>query len=68
VTTARMVLQSDPLLEAAHRLIIQAYAILGDPAGMTLQFRKYQQTLDAELGMQPSSEISNLYKQLLSKI
>ncbi len=40
LTTARMILQFDPLLEAAHRLIIQAYATLHDPAGMTLQYHR----------------------------
>jgi two-component SAPR family response regulator len=65
---ARMILQFDPLLEAAHRLIIQAYATLHDPAGMTLQYRQYQQALDRELGLEPSSEISNLYEQLLTSI
>jgi two-component SAPR family response regulator len=68
LATARSVLQFDPLLEAAHRLIIQAYATLHDPAGMTLQYRQYRQALDRELGLEPSSEISNLYEKLLTKI
>jgi two-component SAPR family response regulator len=68
LATARSILQFDPLLEAAHRLIIQAYATLHDPAAMTLQFRKYQQALDKELGLEPSTEISNLYEQLLTTI
>jgi two-component SAPR family response regulator len=66
--TARVALEMDPLLEAAHRLIIQAYASLHDPAGMTLQYRTYQQILMTELGLQPSSEISTLYMQLLDAI
>jgi LuxR family maltose regulon positive regulatory protein len=66
--TAKLVLRSDPLLEAAHRLIIQAYASLHDRAGMTLQYRQYQQILMAELGLQPSSEINALYEQLLDAI
>jgi DNA-binding SARP family transcriptional activator len=49
-------------------LIIQAYATLHDPAGMTLQYRQYQQALDKELGLEPSTEISNLYEQLLDTI
>jgi len=68
LNTARLVLQSDPLLEAAHRLIIQAYATLHDPAGMTLQYRQYRQSLEEQLGLQPSTEISNLYEQLLDAI
>lgn len=65
---ARQILQSDRLHEAAHRLIIQAYASLHDPAGMTFQFRQYQQALEEELGLEPSTEISNLYEQLLDAI
>lgn len=68
LATARLILQFDPLLEAAHRLLIQAYATLHDPAAMTLQYRQYQQALDRELGLEPSSEISNLYEQLLTRI
>lgn len=65
---ARRVLLSDPLLESAHRLIIQAYASLHDPASMTLQYRQYRQTLENELGLEPSLEISALYEQLMATI
>lgn len=65
---ARLALKTDPLLEMAHRLIIQAYATLHDPAGMTLQYREYKQILQEELGLKPSTEISALYDQLLDAI
>jgi DNA-binding SARP family transcriptional activator len=65
---AKLALKVDPLVEAAHRLIIQAYATLHDPAGMTLQYRQYQQILKQELGLQPSTEIRALYDQLLGAI
>jgi two-component SAPR family response regulator len=68
LNTARRVLLSDPLLESAHRLIIQAYASLHDPANMTLQYRQYRQTLESELGLEPSLEISTLYQQLMAAI
>jgi DNA-binding SARP family transcriptional activator len=68
LSTARQALQSDPLLEGAHRLIIQAYATLHNPAAMTLQYRQYEQALDEALGLQPSSELSNLYEELLDVI
>lgn len=63
--TAKRVLKSDPLQEAAHRMIIQAYASLHNPTGMILQYRKYQETLMAELGIQPSSEMNTFFEQLL---
>ncbi|NJC97649.1 MAG: tetratricopeptide repeat protein [Anaerolineae bacterium] len=66
--TAKLALDADPLLEAAHRLMIQAYATLHDPIGMTLQYRKYQQILQVELGLEPSSEINALYERLLDTI
>jgi DNA-binding SARP family transcriptional activator len=56
------------LLEAAHRLIIQAYASLHDPARMARQYQQYQKALADEMGLQPSSEIISLYEQLLSDI
>lgn len=68
LNTARRVLLSDPLLESAHRLIIQAYASLHDPANITLQYRQYQQTLENEMGLEPSLEISTLYEQLMATI
>jgi ATP/maltotriose-dependent transcriptional regulator MalT/two-component SAPR family response regulator len=68
LNTARRVLLSDPLLESAYRLIIQAYASLHDPANMTIQYRQYRQTLENELGLEPSLEISTLYEQLMATI
>ncbi len=68
LNTARQILLSDPLLESAHRLIIQAYASLHDPANMTLQYRQYRQILENELGLEPSLEISTLYQQLMAAI
>jgi ATP/maltotriose-dependent transcriptional regulator MalT/two-component SAPR family response regulator len=66
--TARQALAFDHILEAAHRLIIQAYAALHDPAGMARQYELYRQELDDELGMLPSSEIIALYEALLREV
>ncbi|MBI5962285.1 MAG: tetratricopeptide repeat protein [Chloroflexi bacterium] len=68
LNTARTILRMDPLQEAAHRLIIQAYASLHDPAGLKLQYRQYQQIMESELGMEPSQEMRTLYKQLIGAI
>lgn len=62
---AKTVLNSDPLRESAHRMIIQAYASLHNLSGMILQYRTYQETLMAELGIQPSSEMNAFFEQLL---
>jgi LuxR family transcriptional regulator, maltose regulon positive regulatory protein len=65
LASARKLLQSDPLLEPAHRLIILAHAALRDPAGMTLQYRQYERALEEQLGLKPSTELSDLYEKLL---
>jgi two-component SAPR family response regulator len=65
---ARRILQSDALLEAAHCLILQAYAALHDPAGMARQYQEYRKALEDQLGLQPSSEIISLYEHLLNEI
>jgi two-component SAPR family response regulator len=62
---AKIVLNSDPLREAAHRMIIQAYASLHNLSGMILQYRTYQEALMAELGIQPSTEMNTFFEQLL---
>jgi two-component SAPR family response regulator len=65
---AKEILRLDPLLEAAHRLVIQACAALHDSAGLALHYREYRKIMKAEVGLQPSLEISTLYEQLLSKV
>jgi two-component SAPR family response regulator len=65
---SRKILQTEPLLEAAYRLIIRAYAALHDPAAMARQYQRYQKALADEMGLQPSSEIIYLYEQLLSEV
>lgn len=65
---ARELLKLDPLLESAHRLILQAYAALHDPSGLALQYREYQEIIGNELGMLPSLEMRTLYEKLLTII
>jgi DNA-binding SARP family transcriptional activator len=64
----RELLSLEPLLEAAHRLMLQAYAAQHDPAGLALQYRQYQETLENELGMLPSVEMRKLYEKLMTTI
>lgn len=68
LSTAKEILDTDPLLEAAHRLVIQACAALHDSAGLALHYRHYRQIMKAEVGLQPSLEMSALYERLLSKV
>lgn len=64
----RELLSLEPLLEAAHRLMLQAYAAQHDPAGLALQYRQYQEILENELGMLPSVEMRKLYEKLMTTI
>ncbi len=65
---ARELLSVDPLLEPAHRLILEVCAVQHDPAGLSQQYHLYRQLLKEELGMLPSQEIRNLYEKLLTTI
>lgn len=61
----RRALQSDPMLEHAHRLRMRAYAELHDQTGLARQYQQCRKTLQAELGLQPSNETVRLYEQLI---
>jgi len=65
---ARNLLGRAPLLEAAHRLVLQACAAQHDPAGLARQYYEYQKLLEEELGMLPSAEMRILYERLLAEI
>jgi LuxR family transcriptional regulator, maltose regulon positive regulatory protein len=65
---ARSLLTLDPLMESAHRLVLQACAAQHDPAGLAKQYRHYQQIMEEELGMLPSLEMRTLYEKLLTSI
>lgn len=61
-------LELDPLLEAAHRLVLRTCAAKHDPAGLARQYYEYQKILEDELGMLPSVEMRALYEKLLADI
>lgn len=65
---AREVLGLEPLLESAHRLVLQAYAVQHDPAGLAAQYQQYREILENEVGMLPSLEIRSLYEKLMNTI
>jgi len=65
---ARKILNSEPLLESAHRLVMRVFAAQHDPANLARQYQEYQRTLADELGLQPSSEMISLYNKLISQV
>ncbi len=61
---SRRALANDACLEEAHRFLMRIYDLLGDHAAVTRQYQICRETLDAELGIKPSHETEELYRQL----
>jgi len=64
IEICQRLLTEDACQEEAHRLMLRAYAALGNRAAMVRQFRRCQQALAEELGALPSPETEQLYRQL----
>ena len=56
------ILTENHCMESAHRLAMQAYAALGNRAGIANQFEICKQSLWDELGLEPTPETIQLYK------
>jgi len=56
---------ADPLLEDAHRLLIQLYAHSGQRNAALRQYQECVRVLDRELGVQPLEETTRLYQDVL---
>ncbi len=56
------ILAENHCMESAHRLAMQAYAVLGNRLGIANQFEQCKQFLHDELGLDPSPETIKLYK------
>jgi predicted ATPase/DNA-binding SARP family transcriptional activator len=64
----RNLLDADPLLEQAHRGLMRCYAGLGEQGLAKKQFEEVVELLQAELGVEPSVETTDLYQSLLSNV
>ncbi len=62
VATGRRWLGLDPLHEPAHRFLMSAYAAAGEDAPAIRQYRECVRVLDAELGVPPLDETTELYE------
>ena len=65
VDYARRWLALDSLQEPAHRLLMQLYAWSGQRAVALRQYRECVRVLDAELGVGPLGETTDLYEAIL---
>jgi len=64
LTYCQKIIAENRCQEAAHRLAMQAYAALGDRAGIANQYEDLRQALAEGFGMEPSPETERLYKML----
>jgi len=64
VETAARLLSLDPLREAAHRILMRAYATQGRQASALKQFEACRDILKRELGVEPEPETAALYREL----
>jgi TolB-like protein/Flp pilus assembly protein TadD len=64
VETAARLLTLDPLREAAHRILMRAYAAQGRQASALKQFEACRDILKRELGVEPEPETVALYRDI----
>jgi len=62
---ARLAAQLDPTSETAHRLLMRAYAAMGEIGAALRDFESYRRRLADELGVDPSPETRALHLELL---
>ncbi len=65
LATALRLLRLDPLREDAHRLAMRAYCRLGQRNTALKQYRRCQQSLQEELGVEPMAETQEVYQAVL---
>jgi predicted ATPase/DNA-binding SARP family transcriptional activator len=63
---SRLWLSQDQYNETAQHDLLQLYSITGQRAAAINQYKRYKRLILQELGIEPSEEISSLYKQILS--
>lgn len=63
----RLVLQEDPLFEEAHRGLMRCYAGRGEHGLVTRQYENAVRIMQAELGVAPSVETTDLYQSLVQR-
>jgi DNA-binding SARP family transcriptional activator len=66
ITWAERLLTLDPLLEQAHRTLMQCHFLMGNRASAIRQYGICRETLDRELGVAPSEETTRMYRGLVS--
>jgi predicted ATPase/DNA-binding SARP family transcriptional activator len=62
---ARSLIHLDRYNETAQYDLLQLYSITGQRAAAINQYKRYKELLSRELAIEPSEDITNLYKQIL---
>lgn len=65
LAAALRLLQHDPLREDAHRSAMRAFCRLGQRNAALEQYRRCQEIVQQELGVEPMSETADLYREIL---
>lgn len=63
---AKLLLELDPMLEHAHRAVMQCHFLTGNRAVAIRQYTECTEILRRELGVEPSEETMRMYRGLLS--
>lgn len=65
---AQQILQDDPFREDIHCLLMRAHGALGNKSAVREQFESLRQLLQKELGVEPSEETVDTYRELSGQI
>ena len=66
LNTALRLIELDPLREDAHRYAMRSFACLGQSSKALAQYNHCRQVLKNELGIEPTTETSDLYQDILA--
>ncbi|MFA8440292.1 BTAD domain-containing putative transcriptional regulator [Yoonia sp.] len=66
VQWAERLLECDPLLEHAHRTLMQCHFLMGNRAVAIRQYSNCRDILERELGIAPSAETTRMYRGLVN--
>ena len=66
VEFCHQLLDEDPCIEVAHRLLMQVYSSIGRRDRVVQQYNRCREILRDELGVMPSSQTEQLFRTLSS--
>ena len=64
---AWLLIELEPLLDAAHWQVIHLLSLTGDPGAALAHYRRYCRILDEELGAEPAADVTMLIERIRTK-